>query len=132
LAAPIALTQGLTPALQPGGSVVFFGSATILKGLPRYSVYIASKAGIVGFSRSIAAELGARAITVNTVSPGLTDTAMNDNVPAAQIEFNIAGRAIKRTALPNDIVGAVRFLLSASSRFITGQMLVVDGGSTRH
>jgi 3-oxoacyl-[acyl-carrier protein] reductase len=132
LAAPIALTQGLTPALQPGGSVVFFGSATILKGLPRYSVYIASKAGIVGFSRSIAAELGARAITVNTVSPGLTDTAMNDNVPAAQIEFNIAGRAIKRTALPTDIVGAVRFLLSASSRFITGQMLVVDGGSTRH
>jgi len=132
LAAPIALTQGLAPALQSGGSVVFFGSATILKGLPRYSVYIASKAGIVGFSRSIAAELGARAITVNTVSPGLTDTAMNDNVPAAQIEFNIAGRAIKRTALPSDIVGAVRFLLSASSRFITGQMLVIDGGATRH
>jgi 3-oxoacyl-[acyl-carrier protein] reductase len=132
LAAPIALTQGLAPALQAGGSVVFFGSATILKGLPKFSVYIASKAGIAGFSRSMAAELGDRAITVNTVSPGLTATAMNDNVPAAHVEFNIASRAIKRAALPSDIVGAVRFLLSPASRFITGQMIVIDGGSTRH
>jgi NAD(P)-dependent dehydrogenase (short-subunit alcohol dehydrogenase family) len=130
LAAPIALTQGLTDALQPGGSVVFFGSGTILKGLPRYSAYIASKAGIVGFSRSIAAELGRSGITVNPVSPGLTATSMNDNVPEAQLEANINGRAIKRAEQPEDIVGAVRFFLSPSSRFITGQMLVVDGGQT--
>jgi 3-oxoacyl-[acyl-carrier protein] reductase len=132
LIAPIALTQGLTPALQPGGSVVFFGSGTILKGLPRYTVYIASKAGLVGFSRSLAAELGPREITVNTVSPGLTATSMNDNVPRAQLDLNINGRAIKRDEVPHDVVGAVRFFLSPASRFITGQMLVVDGGSTRH
>jgi 3-oxoacyl-[acyl-carrier protein] reductase len=132
LVAPIALTQGLAPALQPGGSVVFFGSGTILKGLPRYTVYIASKAGLVGFSRSLAAELGHRQITVNTVSPGLTATSMNDNVPQAQLDLNINGRAIKRDEVPEDVVGAVRFFLSPASRFVTGQMLVVDGGSTRH
>lgn len=132
LIAPIALTQGLAPTLQPGGSVIFFGSGTILKGLPRYTVYIASKAGLVGFSRSLAAELGHREITVNTVSPGLTATSMNNNVPSAQLEMNINGRAIKRDEVPDDVVGAVRFFLSPAARFITGQMLVVDGGSTRH
>ena len=132
LVGPIAMIQNLLPILAPNGAIIFFGSGTVLKGLPRYSVYIASKAGIVGFARSLAAELGDRSITVNTIAPGLTVTSMNDNVPAGQFQANLLSRAIKREEQPEDIVGAVRFFLSSAASFITGQMLVIDGGSTRH
>ncbi len=129
LVAPIALTQRLAPLIVNGGSVLFFGSGLFLKGEDGLAAYTASKGGLVGFARSLASELGERGITVNTVSPGLTATKM---MAAEREEKNITSRAIKRREVPEDVVGAVRFFLSPASRFCTGQLLMVDGGSTRH
>lgn len=129
LVAPMALVAGLLPVLADGGSIVLFGSGLVLKGLPGQTGYTAAKAGLIGFARSLASELGPRGIRVNTVSPGLTATPMMD--PAME-QWNIESRAIKRRQVPEDLVGAVRFFLSPASAFVTGQHLVVDGGSVRH
>lgn len=131
LTGAIALTQGLLPLLADGASMVFITSGTVYKGIPAHSAYVASKAGIVGFVRSLSAELGERGIRVNCVAPGLIVTPLEPGLArmeAAQIQ----SRALQRPQTPQDTVGAVEFLLSPASAFITGQSLVVDGGSVRH
>lgn len=127
----IGLAQVLSPRVVDGGSIVFFGSGTVYKGPKELFAYVASKGGVIAFARALAEELGERNITVNVVSPGITETPMI--MPMAHtVDANVAGRSIKRKAIPDDIVGTVLYLISEHSRFVTGQAISVDGGSTKH
>jgi NAD(P)-dependent dehydrogenase (short-subunit alcohol dehydrogenase family) len=114
-----------------GARIVLFASGTVFKGPRNLFAYVASKAGVIGFARCLAEELGEDGITVNVVSPGITATPMIADMAHTE-EANIAGRAIKRRAVPDDLVGPVRFLLSEGAAFVTGQTLCVDGGSVKH
>lgn len=127
----IAITQTLVPLMGTGGRIVLFASGTVFKGPRNVFAYAASKAGVIGFARCLAAELGDDGITVNVVAPGITATPMSE-VMADTEEANIASRAIRRRAVPADVVGSVRFLLSDGAAFVTGQTLCVDGGSVKH
>ena len=96
--------------------------------------YVSSKGAVVAFTRALARELGDDGICVNALAPGLT---MSEAVEASDQftgnkEPNLAGRAIKRDELPADLIGAMLFLCSSDSDFVTGQTLVVDGGSAMH
>lgn len=127
----ISITQALVPLMGSGGRIVLFASGTVFKGPRNVFAYVASKAGVIGFARCLAAELGDDGITVNVVAPGITATPMSE-VMAETEEVNIASRAIRRRAVPADVVGSVRFLLSEGAAFVTGQTLCVDGGSVKH
>lgn len=127
----IAIAQALTPLLSDGGRVVLISSGTAFKGPAHGSVYAATKAAMLGFARSLASQLGERAITVNVVAPGLFRSSMSQRLVENEPD-NVATRAIKRPAVLGDFVGPVRFFLSADSAFVTGQTLVVDGGSFYH
>jgi len=112
------------------GSIVNVSSGTAFKGTPGLIHYVTSKAGVLGFTRSLARELGPDKIRVNCIAPGAT---ASGGVPGeADGEGWSADRALLRQAVPGDIVGAVVFLLSGMSAFVTGQTLVIDGGSYLH
>jgi 3-oxoacyl-[acyl-carrier protein] reductase len=112
------------------GRIVNISSGSFAIGARNMAHYVASKAAVIGMTRALARELGQQGITVNAVLPGMTET----EVPVAgrRPEHNLsinAGRAISRDETPEDIVGAVRFLATPAAGFITGQSLLVDGGS---
>ena len=110
------------------GRIVNIGSSSIFEGLPQMAHYDAAKAGVVGFSRSLARIVGSDGITVNVVTPGLTVTPAAAKIPREVIEGHIKARAIHREEKGEDLVGAVFFLASPDADFITGQTLNVDGG----
>lgn len=113
-----------------GGSIVNISSAAVLQGRPNYLHYVSSKAALLGMTRSLASEVGAASITVNAITPGSTETEIpRETVTAAQVERIIANQVIPRRQRATDLVGAVSFLCSPDSAFITGQTLNVDGGS---
>jgi 3-oxoacyl-[acyl-carrier protein] reductase len=117
---------------QCSGKIVNLSSDMILSGIPGMLHYVASKGALTAMTRSLARELGPDGIRVNSIAPGLTttDAAMIHGQEAA--ERSIRTRAIPRAETPEDITGAVVFLSSAASEFITGQLLVVNGGSVLH
>jgi len=114
---------------QGSGSIVNVSSSSALEGTLGRLHYRTSKAGVIGFTRALARELGAENIRVNALAPGLTlsDTQVASSDPA-YIKKAAEGRSLPRAQFPDDLVGAVMFLLSDASAFITGQTLNVDGG----
>jgi len=124
-------TRAVVPLMkqQKSGRIVSVSSSTVFKGTPGFCHYVASKMGVIGFSRALAGELGAWGITVNVVAPGLTttDTALR-SVPPALLEQRVQDRALKRPQVANDLVGPALFLASDDGAFMTGQTLNVDGG----
>jgi NAD(P)-dependent dehydrogenase (short-subunit alcohol dehydrogenase family) len=94
--------------------------------------YVASKGAVIAMTRSLARELGDARVTVNAIAPGLTRVEATEYVPAARHQMYEEGRALSRAQYPEDICGAVIFFLSEGSAFITGQILVVNGGFVMH
>lgn len=119
-------------AVSGKGRVVNVGSDTALWGAPNLLAYVASKGAVSAMTRAMARELGSCGITVNTVAPGLTLVEATEYVPAERHALYVEGRAINRAQVPEDVCGAVTFLLSEGSGFITGQLLAVNGGFVMH
>lgn len=113
------------------GKIINIGSGTANKGMPGMLAYVASKAALLGLTRTLARELGPHGICVNTLAPGLIESESLKANPhhLAVSERVIASRAIARAAVPQDLVGALVFLASPASDFMTGQTLAIDGGS---
>ena len=117
------------------GKIINIASGAPYKGIPRMLPYVTSKGAIIAFTRALSRELGAYNINVNTLSPGFTlsDTGLANTVHVEEErERARAGRALKRDAYPEDLLGALVFLASDDSNFVSGQSLVVDGGSANN
>ena len=114
-----------------GGRIINLASGAPLKGVPLFLHYISSKGAVIAMTRGLARELGKDAITVNALAPGFTlsEIVAKDAAHGKQGEVTRMTRAIQRDETPEDLVGAVSFLASADAAFMTGQTLVVDGGS---
>lgn len=127
------VTQSVLPLMRAGSRIVNVSSGTIWLGYRGVVHYAASKAGLIGFTRALAAELGDAGIAVNAVTPGLTATARAlETFSAESFALRRAQRAIKRDQKAEDVVGAVLFLSSADAEFMTGQTVNVDGGLALH
>lgn len=117
---------------QRSGKIVNITSGTVYKGMPGMLHYIASKGAVQAMTRALSRELGAAGVCVNNLAPGLTlsDSILSnpDHVEAARARV-IASRAIQRDGHPDDLLGALVFLCSNESDFVTGQTIAVDGGS---
>ena len=116
------------------GRIINITSNTVYSGLPELSHYVASKAGMVGLSRCLATEFSGRGITCNCIAPNLTRTEGTHDLLAenpALVDMVVASQAIPRLQETGDLLGAVRFLALDDSAFMTGQTLVVDGGTIK-
>jgi 3-oxoacyl-[acyl-carrier protein] reductase len=111
-----------------GGSIINLSSIVGLHGNFGQANYAASKAGIIGFTKSLARELGSRNVRANVVAPGYVQTQLTDVLPEEATKAMIDNTPLGRIAEPNEIAGAVRFLASEAASFITGDVLLVDGG----
>lgn len=110
------------------GRIVNMSSVVALRGNPGQVNYCASKAGLIGMTKSLAKEMGARGITVNAVAPGYISTDMTAALPDAAREAMLATVPVGRAGTPEDVAAAVAFLASEEAGYITGQVLSVDGG----
>ena len=118
---------------QGYGKIINIGSGTAFRGIPWMLHYVTSKGGILAMSRALSRELGEHGIRVNTLAPGFTlsETVIAENpghVETARARA-VASRALKRDQTPEDLLGALVFLASAESDFVTGQTIAVDGGN---
>jgi 3-oxoacyl-[acyl-carrier protein] reductase len=110
------------------GRIVLVSSVVALTGSPGQTNYAAAKAGLIGFGRSLAKELGSRGITVNVVLPGFVQTDMTAALPEAQVATITSQVALQRLATPEEVAGVVAFLASDAAAYMTGAVVPVDGG----
>ena len=122
--------KAVLPAMreQGGGKIINISSNTVMAGTPNFLHYVASKAALIGMTRSMARELGGYGINVNAIAPGLVEHE-GQTVPPEISASRVNARSIKRRQTPQDLTGAVLYLASPDSDFVTGQTLVVDGGN---
>ena len=131
-----ATTRAALPFFKEGGAIVNVASQLALVGAPRFTAYTASKAGVLGYTRSLALELSGRAIRVNAVCPGAVDTPLlrrqfvEGDGPQGSMEDLIAMHPMRRLGRPAEIAQPIIFLASDAASFMTGSVLVVDGGYT--
>ena len=110
------------------GAIVNVSSIVGMHGNPGQTNYGAAKAGIIGFTKSLARELGNRGVRANVVAPGYVNTRLTDVLPERAREAMLTSTPLGRLGEPEDVAGAVRFLCSDEASFITGEVLLVDGG----
>lgn len=132
LGSALLLAQAVVPAMEArgGGRILFTGSMLGQIARPNNALYSATKAGLAGLVRALAVDLGPRGIRCNVVAPGVVRTAMTETLAVdPAIDAFVRGRTpLGRWATPEDIAGAAHFLVSRASAFVTGQVLLVDGG----
>ena len=128
--------QAVYPAMrrQGKGKIINISSGTVFSGTPFFVHYVTSKAGVIGFTRALARELGKDNIAVNAITPGLTISGpqQRDVLTAEQLADRRRRRCFQRDQFPEDLVGTIIFLASDDSNFITGQTINVDGGASMH
>jgi 3-oxoacyl-[acyl-carrier protein] reductase len=110
------------------GAIVNVSSIVGLHGNPGQTNYAASKAGVIGFTKSLARELAGRGVRANVIAPGYVSSRLTDAIPEDLREAMLANTPLGRFGEPEDVAGAVRFLCSDEASFITGEVLLVDGG----
>ena len=134
LRGPFLMCKHVAPLMieQRRGKIINIGSGTTLKGMPMWLHYVSSKGGVVALTRTLARELGPHNICVNTLAPGLT---LSETLLEQQPQFVAVARepaaktrSIPRDQAPEDLIGALLFLASPASDFVTGQTILVDGG----
>jgi len=113
---------------QLGGRIVNLASDTALWGAPRLLHYVSSKGAIISMTRALARELGSDNIAINAIAPGLVLVEATEYVPQDRHELYVNGRAIQRQQYPDDVTGAVTWLVGQGSGFVTGQVVPVNGG----
>lgn len=124
------MVRAIVPLMtdRDGGGIVNMASDTALWGAPKLLHYVSSKGAIIAMTRSLARELGPRNIAVNAIAPGLVRVEATEYVPPDRHQMYETGRAMARAQYPDDVVGAAVFLVGDGARFITGQLLPVNGG----
>jgi NAD(P)-dependent dehydrogenase (short-subunit alcohol dehydrogenase family) len=113
---------------QKSGKIINISSSTAYWGTPNFLHYVSSKAALIGMTRSLAREVGEFGICVNAIAPGLVEHE-GQNAPKALTELQLKERSIKRLQTPEDLLGVLIYLASSDSDFVTGQTIVIDGGS---
>jgi NAD(P)-dependent dehydrogenase (short-subunit alcohol dehydrogenase family) len=135
LRGPFLMVKHVVPHMmaQGYGKIINIGSGTAFRGIPWFLHYVTSKGGIMAMTRALSRELGEHGIRVNTLAPGFTlsDTVVAQNPGHVQTvrDRAVASRALHRDEHPQDLLGALIFLSSADSDFVTGQTIAVDGGN---
>ena len=129
---PMVLTKYVVRAMMAdgGGRIVNISSVTAFTGYSGLSVYGATKASLIGFTKSLAREVGRMGVNVNAVAPGFVDTQMTESMNDQQRQQIVRRSALKRMVDVEDVANAVEFLLGEQSKSITGTVLTVDAGST--
>ena len=130
LTAAFRVVKRATPGMLKArsGRIILMSSVVSLLGSAGQANYAASKAGLIGFARSLARELGSRSITVNVVAPGPVETDMTAALTADQLQTITSSVPLQRMATPEEIAGVVTFLASQPAAYITGAVIPVDGG----
>jgi len=116
--------------LKTSGRIINIASVVGITGNPGQANYVAAKAGLIGFTKSVARELASKGVTANAICPGFIETDMTDELTEAQRNQTLDQIPLKRFGQTDDIASLVSFIASDNARYITGQTLAVDGGMT--